>query len=288
MCYMPATAGTPRARALSAALREVRTASGVGVRELARQVGYTHVEISNWETGKRVPKIEAVAAILGTLRVAGEDRDRILDLVRNVHEPNWLTVGLNGIPQQLAGVIECERSATSIVEWIPMAVPGLLQTLEYTRAIKKASGLSENDTELRVMLSASRGEVITRRNPVEFCAYIGEVALSVPIGDRETMLEQLANLSDLARRPNVAVRIVPIQVGWHPGLAGPFVFYEFSDSSPVVHFEHHSSGAFIHAKHDVDEYRKAIRWLDDIAMETGESLEFIAKASAHWEEVSDD
>ncbi|WP_246154730.1 helix-turn-helix transcriptional regulator [Saccharopolyspora hirsuta] len=63
---MAATAGTPRARALSAALREARIAAGIGVRELGRMLEYTHVEISNWETGKRVPKIETVAAILAT------------------------------------------------------------------------------------------------------------------------------------------------------------------------------------------------------------------------------
>ncbi|GAA4837963.1 helix-turn-helix domain-containing protein [Saccharopolyspora rosea] len=281
---MAATAGTPRARALSAALREARTASGIGVRELARQAGFHHVEISNWETGKRVPKTETVAAILGSLRVSAQERERILDLARNVHEPNWLTVGLKGIPQQLAGAVECERAATSIVEWAPMIVPGLLQTLDYTRAIKCVGGLPESDTELRVMLSASRREVITKRNPVDFVAFIGEVALSEPIGSCEVMAEQLNYLIELAGRSNVAIRIVPLGTGWHPGFAGPFVFYEFPDASPVVHFEHHSSGAFIPAAHDVEEYRKAIRWIDDLAMSEDDSTRFIAKAVVKWEE----
>ncbi|MER5387938.1 helix-turn-helix transcriptional regulator [Saccharopolyspora sp. NPDC002686] len=242
------------------------------------------MEISNWETGKRVPKIETVAAILATLRVTAAERDRILDLARNVHEPNWLTVGLNGIPQQLAGAVECERAASAIAEWAPMLVPGLLQTLDYNRSMKKASGLSEADTELRVMLSASRREVIVRRNaPVSFNAFIGEAALFEPIGSADVMVEQLDQLAELAGRSNVAVRVVPLRAGWHPGLLGPFVLYEFDDITPVVHFEHYSSGAFIPTEHDVNEYRSAIQQIESLALDKEESVEFIMKAKAKWE-----
>ncbi|WP_246154731.1 DUF5753 domain-containing protein [Saccharopolyspora hirsuta] len=216
--------------------------------------------------------------------MAAAERDRILDLARNVHEPNWLTVGLNGIPQQLAGAVECERAATAIAEWAPMLVPGLLQTLDYNRSMKKASGLSEADTELRVMLSASRREVITRRSdPVSFNAFIGEAALFEPIGTAEVMVEQLDQLVEFASRDNIAVRMVPLRTGWHPGLLGPFVLYEFDDITPVVHFEHYSSGAFIPAEHDVDEYRSAIQQIESLAMDERTSVEFIVEAKATWE-----
>lgn len=201
-----------------------------------------------------------------------------------MHEPNWLTVGLNGIPQQLAGAVECERAATAIAEWAPMLVPGLLQTLDYNRSMKKASGLSEADTELRVMLSASRREVITRRSdPVSFNAFIGEAALFEPIGTAEVMVEQLDQLVEFASRDNIAVRMVPLRTGWHPGLLGPFVLYEFDDITPVVHFEHYSSGAFIPAEHDVDEYRSAIQQIESLAMDERTSVEFIVEAKATWE-----
>ncbi|QUH00982.1 helix-turn-helix transcriptional regulator [Saccharopolyspora erythraea] len=273
---MAATAGTPRARALSAALREARISSGIGVRALARRLELSHVQISNWETGSRVPNIETVAMILAAIRVSPAERERILDLARNVREPNWLTVGMNGIPQQLAGVVECERAAKSIVEWAPMLVPGLLQTLEYTREIKRASGLSQADTELRVMLSASRSEVITRRDPIGFHALIGEAALHDEIGSCAVMREQLERLVERAARPNITIQIVPQRLGWHPGLAGPFVLYEFPDTSPVVHFEHHSSGAFIPSEHDVLEYQKAVDWLGGIALTPAESVSLVA------------
>ncbi|MDA3644488.1 helix-turn-helix transcriptional regulator [Saccharopolyspora indica] len=281
---MPATAGAPRARALSAALREARLTNGMGSRELARHLELSHTQISHWENGHRVPNVENVAMILTALRISPRERERILDLARNVAEPNWLTVGMNGIPQQLAGVVECERSATSIVEWSPMVIPGLLQTSDYTRAIKETGGLPQTDVELRVMLGASRREVLTGREPLQLHAMIGEPALHEPIGPEGVMLDQLRHLAEMAKLPNVVVQFVPLRIGWHPGWSGPFVLYEFTNTSPVVHFEHHSSGAFIPTEHDVAEYKKAVGWIGRIAMGEVESRDLIAQTISSLEE----
>jgi len=138
MWSMPGIAGTPRARALAAALREARRSSGFGLRELARKLSISHTQISHWERGERVPNVENVAMMLGALRVSKGDRNNILELARKTGEPNWLTAGASGISAQLAGAIECERAAHTITEWAPMIIPGLLQTPDYARAIARA------------------------------------------------------------------------------------------------------------------------------------------------------
>src|SRR5690349_3514811 len=122
---MTEPAGMPRARALAGALRQAREASEVGVREVARRLGISHSVISYWETGKRVPRLEDVASYLTAIGVTGDDRERILDLGRHVEDQDWLTVGIPGVSQQLAGTMECERSATAITDWSPHIVTGL-------------------------------------------------------------------------------------------------------------------------------------------------------------------
>lgn len=276
---------SPRARALCAALREARQASGIGMRELGRMLDIRNSDISLWENGHRVPNVETVATILGALHVSPDERGRILDLARHATDPHWLSVGVNGIPQQLAAVVESERAATSITEWIPVGIPGLVQTLDYTRELTKAADFHENDIELRVMVSASRREIITRRDPVHFTALIGEAIFHDRVGSSEIMVEQCRFLVELAARPNVVIHIVPQGIGWNPGWAGPFVLYEFPDASPVVHFEHLSSGAFVSAEHDVDVYRKAIERLRTIAMDEPASIAFIGEAVNKMESV---
>ena len=284
---MGETADTPRARALSAALREALKASGVGVNELARRLSMTHTPISLWLNGNRVPNVETVGMILGALHMPPGDRERILELARNAKEPNWLTVGVSGIPAQLAGVVESERAASKITEWIQIGIPGLLQTMDYNRAIKQAGNLPRTDIELRVMVSASRSEVITRRkDPVQFTALMGESVLREVVGSPEIMVDQLRHLNKMADLPNVNVLIVPQGIGWHPGWSGPFILYEFPDLSPVVYFEHHSSGAFVPTEHDVIEYQKAIDWLQIIALSQSESSALITKAADEMENTT--
>lgn len=274
---MGASTRSPRARALCAALREARQASGIGVRELGRILGISDSNISLWENCHRVPNVETVAMILTAVRVSPEERERILSLARNVREANWLTVGVEGIPQQLAGVVECERAASAITGWSPSIIPGLLQTSDYTREIMKAGDkIAPNDIELRVMVHAGRRDVITRSEPVTYVALIGEMALYEPIGSRAVRLHQLHHFMQMAERSNVVVQIVPKLIGWHPGLAGPFTLYDFPDAPPVVYFEHHSSGAFVPNEHDVLEYRKAVKWLRQLAKDPEESMALVS------------
>ncbi|MCA1189790.1 MULTISPECIES: helix-turn-helix transcriptional regulator [unclassified Saccharopolyspora] len=280
---MVATAGTPRARALSAALRDARETRGVGLRVLARQLEISHTQISHWETGHRVPGVEVVAMILAALRVSPGERERILDLARNLGEPSWLTVGISGIPQQLAGAIECERAASAIVEWSPMVVPGLLQIRDYSRAILEKVDLPAADFDTRVLVRAGRGDVLLRHDPPRFEALISEAVVHEPVGSAHVMQAQLAHLVVMAAKSNVTIRVVPLRVGWHPGWSGPFVVYEFPAAPAVVHFEHYSSGAFVPVEHDVKEYRTASQRIRDVALGAADSLDYLAKALREWE-----
>jgi transcriptional regulator with XRE-family HTH domain len=281
---MGATADTPRAKALCAALREARLASGIGLRELARKIQISHTDLSLWENGRRVPRLESVVMVLTAIGTPAEERNRIIELARNVRERNWLTVGVEGISHELAGVIECERSATAITEWSPAIVPGLLQVPEYTRATMQAAEIPPDDVDIRVMVRAGRCEVITRHDPVEYVALLDEAALYEAIGSLPIRVHQLRHLREMAERPNITVQIVPARIGWHPGLAGPFVLYDFPDTPPVVYLEHYSSAAFIPTKHDVERYRKAADKLRAIAMTPADSSAFVAKVIEEMED----
>lgn len=274
---------TPRARALASTIRRVREQAGVSGRDLCLRLGISHGTVSHWETGRRVPTPEDVAALLGVTGVTGDEKRRILELARNAADPNWLTFGMPGIPQQLAGVIESERTATAVVQWSPMFISGLLQTSDYAREIISAGDLANHEVEQRVMLRLGRREVLTRRKPVEFEALIGEAALRDVIGDRAIMGDQLRLLTELGARPNVVIRVMPARSGWHPGLSGPFVRYEFPDATPVMHFEHFSSGAFVPDDYDVQAYSTAIRTMRELAMSPQASAELIVRLAEEHE-----
>ncbi len=275
---------TTRARALAAAIRKLLDASGMSGRELSQRLGFSHGTVSHWVTGRRLPSPEDMASLLTLLGIKGEEKQRLIDLARHAAEPNWLVVGMPGIPQQLAGAIESERHASSLVEWSRDIVPGLLQTADYARALATAVGLPEPEVDARVLLRVGRSEVITRRDPVELLALISEDALHEKICVPEVMLDQLRHLLCMAERPNVTIQVVPPRVGWHPGLLGPFVLYSFPDAQPVVHFEHYSSGAFVIDEDDVHAYQDAVEVIRGIARNPDDSAKLIATIAKDLEQ----
>ncbi|MQA09393.1 MAG: helix-turn-helix domain-containing protein [Pseudonocardiaceae bacterium] len=285
---MAATTGSPRIRALAAALRQAREGAGVGVREVARRMGIQHSTVSYWETGRRSPRIEDVGGYLVALGVSGDERERILNLARDASEASWLTVGVPGMTNGLAGVLECERTAETITDWSPLVVPGLLQTWDYSRAIIGAYGASANDVEPRVLLRAGRREILTKSNPVRLHALIGEAALYLRVGGNGIHADQLRHLHKSATQAdNITVQVVRTALDWHPGVAGPFVLYEFPGAPPIVHLEHHRSSAFLYDEDDLAEYRSAADSLrKEVAMSPNDSLELIADVITELETTS--
>ncbi|MFB9687094.1 helix-turn-helix domain-containing protein [Amycolatopsis plumensis] len=276
---------TPRARTLAAAIREVRTDAGCGLRELARRIGIHFQLLSQWEYGLRNPRLEDVTAILGALGVVGARKQQILALARGASEPGWITYGPAGV--QLAAVIECEKAAKSIVEWSPMSIPGLLQTPGYARALFGSYWSSEYDIDQRVMVRLERRHRIVGADPALFEALIGEAALRDRIGSPGTMAEQLRSLVEVAGYRTITVRVVPAHCGWHPGIAGPFILYSLMDKSSVVYFEHLGSGAFVPDDHDVRKYRAAVKGVQAVAMSPADSTRFIARLAEEIDDSAD-
>jgi transcriptional regulator with XRE-family HTH domain len=267
----------PRARALAAALKQARLDRNLSGRELANRLKLDQSYVSRIENGTRLPSVETTARILGALHAPSAECERILELARRVDEPNWLTVGIPGIPQQLAAVVESERAATEITEWSPMILPGLLQTAEYARAVAAANELEKHEIESRVMVKLSRREVLAKRKPVQYEVLIGEGVLLEPFAPSEVMIEQLRYLLSMSEKRNIELRVVPRGAGWHPGTAGPFILYQFPDASPVLYFEHYSSGAFVPDEDEIKAYRKAVRMIRDVGLSASDSMKLIAQ-----------
>jgi transcriptional regulator with XRE-family HTH domain len=280
------TNGAPRARALAAKLRSSREAGSMGVREVARKLGVSHSVVSYWETGKRVPSLEDVASYLTAINVRGEEKNWILELARSADARDWFPAGIPGISQAAAAVMECERTATDITEWSQNVVPGLLQTSGYAREIIGAGDTPRGEVEARVMVRASRRDVITRPEPVRFTALIGENAVRDPVGSPVVQSEQLRYLVKLAGWENIAIRIVRSGQRWHPGMAGSFVLYDFENLPPVVLLEHYRSSGFLYESDATAEYKAAEEWIRGLALSAEESAELIAEVAEEMERAT--
>ncbi|MEV6622499.1 helix-turn-helix transcriptional regulator [Amycolatopsis sp. NPDC051106] len=276
---MKATSSTPRARALAAGLREVREAHGVGLRQLARILGFAPQVLSLWEKGLRLPAVADVALILGFFHVRGEKQEYLLELARTARERDWVTPGTPEISPELSGLVECERSATKITAWACTLIPGILQTPDYARAILDNSDLTRSQADAHLAMRLDRQKMLTRPEPVQYRAIIGERALREPIAGEDIMSDQMDHLLEVAERPHISLRVLPAEAGYHPGMLGSFFLYEYEDTPPIALLEHAYSSAFLHADGHIRSYLRLAKVLAGRALSEDASRALIAEAA---------
>lgn len=275
--------GMPRARTLGAALRHARKRSGLSLRDAAQQLGLAHSTVGRWESGDSMPAEQDVAALLAVLNVNDGERDDILALVHDSDEADWLASGPPGVSQQLAGVLECERTAKHIANWSPLVIPGVLQTSDYARAIISRGAFTPPEVETQVTLRMGRRDVFMRAEPAELVILVGELAVRGGIVGPKAMRDQLRHMLALSKLDTITVQLVDLAGNWHPGLAGPFVFYRFGTQPPIVYLEHHRSGVFLIDEMDVAAYESAAEVIRRAAMSPEESAEHITEVLTEME-----
>lgn len=265
---------TPTGRAVGGEIRAAREAARISQRDLARRIGVDQSVLSRWESGQRPARPEDVERVLADLDVPIEDRERILRIAREPDGGSWLSVGTPEQPEQLAALLEFDRTCADIADVSMTVVPGLLQTGDYARAIIGDGTVPANEVATRVAVRMGRREVLHRENPVRMTALIGEAALRGNVGGPRVMTAQLKHLLSLPS--NVEIGIVPLDAGWHRGLIGAFTFYSFGAASPIVYVEAGRSGLFLSEEPDIDFYRGVVAEVKELALSPELSIKYVS------------
>jgi transcriptional regulator with XRE-family HTH domain len=264
---------TPKGMRLARALRDARESRGFTLRELGAMTGRNSGVLSRYESGERTPKPEDVAQLLTALEIRGEDYEEILSLAYDTDGPGWAALTLPDQRQHLLAMIDMEQSATHIEHAAPSIFPGLLQSEAYMTAIMLSAGMSGKEVMSRVAARLLRQEALDKPEPVEFMSFLGEAALYWLIGGRGVMVDQLRHVLQLCERPNVRLRIVPFESGWHTALDGGALM--IMDRS-IVHRDAGKSGIFLHNRDDVRSCIDAVGELDAVSLSEAKSRAVLA------------
>lgn len=273
-----------RSRQVSALLRTLREDLGLSGAEVAKALGMSPSKISRLETGARGLRVEDVAAMLGHYQVPEHKRTQILDQVRKAEERGWWESQGLGLPDLWQALINFESRATRIQNFEALVIPGLLQTDEYTETIIASIDKTLSQVELTNLVASRRArQAVLGRRKLHFLAIIDEGAFRRPIAESGVMRRQLRHLVDTADRPNVTVRVVPLQRGPHAGLQGPFAILEFDEEPSLVYTENQVTSMFLDEKEDIAAYRLALGNILNEALDPAESAELIARLADEHE-----
>jgi transcriptional regulator with XRE-family HTH domain len=267
-----------RQRRVSAELRALRQAKGLTCQQVADALDWSVSKVSRMETGVRGLFPDDVAAMLGFLEAPSKLRDELLTLVRDGEKPNWIQIGA-GLPRYWKNLIRMESEATTIYNYEPLVVPGLLQTGDYARAIIGAGDLdlSESVVDHLVRTRMGRQALLSRPEAPMLEVMLDEMILRRPIGGMGCMHGQLHHLVNLAGRPRVEIRVVPFGVGANPGLEGPMIIMEFDAQPTLVHVEMRSASGFLEEPAELRRAKIAWRGLRSMALSPEDSMRLIAE-----------
>lgn len=265
---MPRKPPGPKAAGLGAELRAIRAGLKLSMAEVATQLGWSESTVSRLETGRRNTNAEEVSALLVVYGVTGAERDRLMTAARAPDEASWHDPGLPGLPAESVKLASYERDATAITNWSPLLVPGLLQTMEYTRAFMLADGIGEAAIGSQLMARRRRQDRLGR---VAYTAFIDESVLCRAIGGRRVLRRQIEHMIEIANSL-AAIRIVSSKTDGHAGLAGPFMLIEFAAGPPIVCVELARSSVFLSGEADTEIYPLTVSRLDSLALDGEESL----------------
>jgi hypothetical protein len=248
---------TVRRRRLRAELRRLRTERGLtidGVQELSKGDIRTPT-LSRWETGDRNIRPTDVRLLLDIYEVAGEEREALLTLARQAKERGWWQSFGTSVPSWFQFYVGLESEASTIQQYSPELVPGLLQTADYYREFLGAAPADPRVTGKEVEVRMARQERLTSdEDPPEFWAVLNEAVLRRNVGGSTVMRAQLGHLADLSGLPNVTIQVLPFSAGVHPAMDGSFSILGFPvPSDPaVVYMENQAGSVYLEEPADVE------------------------------------
>lgn len=290
MTEEPSGSSVPR-RQLGRALRALREEAGLTVEVAAVEIERSRPTIWKIETGQpgvrfRNADVKMMCEVYGA---SPEKTTELVALAEATKVKGWASSYSDILPPNLDLYVGLEVAADRIVWYEDLLIPGLLQTEDYTRAVVAlpdpgSPERTEDEIEHRLSLRRHRQKLLTRRRPAapRFEAIINECVLRRPIGGVAALVAQLRHLVELAKLPNISIRVLPQTIGLHYGLvSGQFSILTFPDGkgTPVVYADGFGPIQYFWDKpNEITRYRLAYESLSGQALDETASTAVIEAA----------
>jgi transcriptional regulator with XRE-family HTH domain len=266
-------------RELGAELRKQRQAAGLSEAQLAHKAGWWAAKISRMESGHiNANDIDVVQYLAYCGCFLGEVQD-IIDLCRLAehHHGYWLNSHGQHLEDSVRSLIFHETTASASISYEPHVVPGLLQTVDYARAvIRRFGSRTEENVEFCVQARLERQRILHRPSPGQYTFFIHEHALRAMVGSAAIMHDQMLKLALFTGLPHIEARVVPASIGERSIFGGSFLLLHYRSHRPLVYLDGQVACLFLEEGDYVAGFTRLVPAIADVALDEGESRELIA------------
>jgi transcriptional regulator with XRE-family HTH domain len=248
-----------------AELRRLREKAGLSQDQLGERVFCSGTYVGQFESAVRRPQTD-VSRLFDEVLGSGEHMQRLCRLARQSKHPDYF-----------ADAAELEKLATTISEYAPMLVPGLMQTDAYARALTRATlpFAPEAEIEEHVRARLDRQQLMGDPTAPQLWAVIHETVLRVPMGGPAIMREQLLHIAELGRTHRVMLQVLTFSAAADAAMNSMASIMAFADAPPVVYSEGAHTGQLIDEPALVDRYQVSYDFVRAAALSPKASLTLI-------------
>lgn len=276
------TGSTVPRRQLGRYLRELRNRERLTVKAAAESLEWSEAKIWRIETGQTSLRSLDVQAMCRIYGAPADLTDALMGLARETKARGWWHAYGDVIPEGFDVYIGLEEAASQLAWYESELVPGLLQTEDYARQVflgyQTVIPIAPGVVEQRVKLRMRRQERLTSEPPVRLSVVLDESVLLRRLGDNEMMRSQLQHLADVGARPNVDLRVLPLDNN-RVVMANSFTLLRFDDAMlhDVVNTESIRSELYVEGEDDTYSFRLFFESLVASALPPAESQEVIRR-----------
>ncbi len=281
---------TVRRRRLAAELRGIRESKGKSGEAVAAALRWSPSKISRYERARTGLRPREVERLLDYYQITGSRRALLLALAEDAAQKGWWEEFGDSLSEDYQQFIGLEHEATSMAIWHVDVVTGLLQTEafaslifgSYSRVEPVPPGMIGRLVRVRM-----RRQQILDRAELRLSVVLDESVLKRRIGDESVMYEQLQRLAREIDRPNLTLRILPLNAQ-HTVFGESFVIFGFGTDGDamlqeVVSTEHLRSGFTVEGERETYLHRIAFQMLAEASLDPAESRALILEtAESHW------
>ncbi|MFF9686551.1 helix-turn-helix domain-containing protein [Streptomyces sp. NPDC014623] len=248
-------------------LKLLRVRAGLDRVEFGKRLGYAAQSVASFEQGRRIPQPEFV-----------DKADRLLEaggLLMALKEE----LARSQYPAFFRDMARLEARAAAMSVYAVNAVPGLLQTEEYARAVfQMERPLLEDDViEQRLEARMVRQDIFNR-TPVPLLSFvIEEAVLRRPIGGKQILRNTLEQILLTGQLRSVEVQVMPTDREDSAGLGGPFALIDTDKEQRIAYAEVQSDSRLYTGTRKVRELEARYGILRSQALTPAESSALIVK-----------
>ena len=221
---------------LARRLTELRHASGHTANHVCDLLGWGRGKVGRFEANlwKR-PEMSDIRDLLRLYQVSDAEREELEQLAILARARAWWRDYPEVFENEFPGF---ENDAARIRVFMPLVLPGLLQTRDYMEAHLRFGSRPPTWRQRAIAARLRRQEVLDRSgvSPPEIQAVLTEASLMYRWGSKSDRQDQIEHLIDLAARTGIDLRIQRFEDGPPQGMFSPVNIFELAGDEPGIVF----------------------------------------------------